>query len=96
MTGKRARAAVQRLREVPDLGRWREGVARGARARFTTGGGPRGWVASIDWLLRPDTLTKIEEGAYDDSGPGAHKIQAPRSGRYDNIEVVRVKQEIDR
>jgi hypothetical protein len=32
---------------------------------FCNGKGERGWEADIDFLLRPDTITKILEGKYD-------------------------------
>jgi len=33
---------------------------------FLTGGGPRGWKADFDFLLRQDKFVKILEGGYDD------------------------------
>lgn len=85
VTGKRLRAAQARLREVPDIDRWRKAVARLPTSPFLRGENDRGWVATLDWLLRPDTLTKLEEGAYDTRGaprgptlvtPGAGALQA--------------------
>lgn len=66
ISGGRATHARARLAEVPDLARWSAAVKRLALSPFATGGNDRGWKADIDFLLRPDTLTKIEEGKYDD------------------------------
>ena len=43
-----------------------EMVNRAARSRFLNGGGPRGWCAGIDWLLRPNIFPRVVEGQYDD------------------------------
>jgi len=43
-----------------------EALDRVAKSQFCTGQGDRGWRADVDWLLRPDTITKLMEGKYDD------------------------------
>jgi len=68
LSPKRVKVAKSRLHEVPDLDRWVAAVKRIAGSSFCRGEGKTAWVANFDWLLRPDTLLKIEEGRYDDRG----------------------------
>ena len=62
---RRRRTAAARLRERPIDG-WRLVVERINASRFCRGENDRGWVANFDWLIRPDTATKVLEGQYDD------------------------------
>lgn len=65
----RRRLAEDRLRETPDLPRWRAAIIRASRSAFCTGGIPdkegRVFVAGPDWILKPETLTLLEEGTFD-------------------------------
>lgn len=63
LTSKRARFALARISGCSDPLRWTSAVQRLARSHFANGS--KGWRASIDFLLHPDSLTKIEEGQYD-------------------------------
>jgi len=51
-----------------------EALQRVAKSPFCRGQSERGWRADIDWMLRPDTLTKITEGKYDDHADGSGHI----------------------
>lgn len=64
ITEKRRRAITARLHERP-LEEWRPIMARVEASEFCRGLGPRGWVADIDWFLRPDTAVHVLEGRYD-------------------------------
>lgn len=72
-SARRLAAARQRLRERPieGAGGWREVIARIAASDFCRGAGNRGWRATPDWLLRPETAPRVLEGQYDDGRPGA-------------------------
>lgn len=70
LSGGRARHAKTRLTEEPDLAVWRVAIRTVAKSAFCNGAGEKGWTASFDWLLRPDSLTKILEGAYDEKPNG--------------------------
>ena len=48
------------VKDVPDA------LKRIGQSSFCRGDNDRGWRANIDWFLRPDTVTKILEGSYDD------------------------------
>lgn len=82
----RARAADSLWRDS-----WREALTRATASSFCRGGGDRGWRATVDWFLRPDTVAKILEGTYDDrpGKPGATsgrggRVNAP-PGKYANV-----------
>lgn len=64
LTDKRRRGAVARLRErvIED---WRVVIGRINASPFCRGENERGWVATFDWLLQPDTAVKVLEGKYD-------------------------------
>lgn len=64
MTPKRTQAARARLSERP-LEEWREIYASIEASDFCRGSGRDGWVADIDFALRPDTAVKVLEGKYD-------------------------------
>lgn len=73
MTDKRRTNAKQRLQEKT-LADWRAVIERIASSDFCNGQNDRGWVADVEFLLRPDTATKVLEGKYDNRTPTArHK-----------------------
>lgn len=83
VTEKRRRAARARLKEHP-LNDAQAALARIRGSRFLRGGGPRGWKADIDWFLKPNSITKLIEGSYDDERPGAAAVAAT-PGKYDQV-----------
>ena len=66
MTDKRKTALRQRVATAG----WAEDLPaalKAAKSRgFLKGENDRGWVMDVDFLLRPDTVTKLMEGKYDD------------------------------
>jgi hypothetical protein len=64
LTPKRLAAVKSRLRDTP-LEQWGPLIDRVMTSPWLTGQNDRGWVANFDWLMRPDTATKVEEGIYD-------------------------------
>ncbi len=64
MTGKRLRSCQARLRD-DGLGAIQRAIARIPTSQFLLGQ-TGNWSASIDWLLKPDSVTQILEGKYDD------------------------------
>lgn len=71
MSAGREKKAKARLKEKP-LAVWAEVIARINASAFLRGETERGWKAGPDWLLKPDTATKVLEGQYDD-----HRGPAP-------------------
>lgn len=68
LTPKRLAAARARWNDNPNLKYWQDVIKRVAASDFCCGGGSTGWKADIDWLLRPDTSTRVLEGKYDNKG----------------------------
>ena len=64
----REKSCRARLRERP-LDTWIEIINRINASAFCRGENDRGWKASFDWLLRPDTAFRVSEGKYDDRKP---------------------------
>ncbi len=62
---ERKRKANSRLRDCPDLERWATGIRKAAASSFCRGENDRGWRATFDFFLKPSTLTKALEGAYE-------------------------------
>lgn len=69
-SGTRRRLAEARWRDNPSTEYWAEIVARIARSPFCSGDNERGWRASFDFLIRPETQHKVLEGKYDASHTG--------------------------
>lgn len=62
------------------LEEWREVVLKIAASDFCCGKNDRGWVASFDFLLKPDTALKVLEGKYDNRAN--HTYGKTEDGRY--------------
>jgi hypothetical protein len=77
LTPKRKTSAWARLRER-NLDAWHRVIARIEASRFCRGENDHAWVATFDWLLRPDTATKVLEGKYDNREP---MLRAPPDTR---------------
>jgi hypothetical protein len=45
---------------------WREALTRAGSCSFLSGKNDRGWIIDLAFFLKPDTVTKILEGKYDD------------------------------
>lgn len=87
MPSSREKKAKARVKERP-LELWRDVIRRISASGFCRGETDRGWKASPDWLLRPDTAAKVLEGQYDDrQGPAPPPRQAPRRDRNDGIMI---------
>jgi len=61
----RARKANARWREKPDAKYWESVITRLADSPFCSGKNDRGWLASFDFLIEPETQHKALEGKYD-------------------------------
>lgn len=70
---KRAARLLLRLKDSfgGDMERWRAYCARVARSAFLRG--DTGWHGmTLSWCIKPENLTKIMEGTYDDAGTRAN------------------------
>lgn len=87
---KRFNSAKARLQDEPDLDLWRTRIRKLAGLPWVRGetpgrNGNKPWRGNFDWLIRPDTRTKIIEGAYDDdhvNGSGRRTPIVDRSNPY--------------
>jgi len=61
-TTKRKTAALARLKDHPDRAEWETAFVNIQASEFCRGAD--GWIANIDFALRPDSLTKALEGNY--------------------------------
>jgi hypothetical protein len=61
----RDRQLQARKREEFWVSNFESAVKKVKMSDFCTGKNDRGWKASFDWLLRPDTIAKVMEGRYD-------------------------------
>lgn len=57
----------ERLKECRDMAQWQEAIERLAESNFANGKNDRGWKASFDFLLQPDSRIKALEGKYSNS-----------------------------
>lgn len=64
ITDKRKRLWASRWREMPDEAYWVSVIQKLADSPFCRGENERGWVATIDFLLKPDTRIKVMENRY--------------------------------
>jgi hypothetical protein len=73
MTGKRKRQAISRLSKPLWARSWQEALSKIPESDFLCGRvgsrDGRSWSATIDWFLRPDSVTKIIEGQYRNGRP---------------------------
>lgn len=68
MSASRSRLWKLRYLEKPELSYWEGIVHRLANSEFCSGQNDRGWKASIDFLLKPDTHIRAMEGKYSGAG----------------------------
>ena len=70
-TAKRQTSFSQRRKNAAWRDNWHLAASRAAASSFCRGENDRAWVADFEWFLKPDTVTKLLEGKYDDREPKA-------------------------
>lgn len=70
MTDKRVQAVRARWKDHDWREHYLEALNRLKGIRWVRGANDRGWIANIDWFLRPDTVNKLLEDGYDDNDDG--------------------------
>lgn len=76
---KRRLALKARLQDCGGIAGWRIAMDRVRSSPFLRGDNDRGWRASLDFLLKPESFAKLMEGAYDPAPGGRRQRAAPRS-----------------
>jgi hypothetical protein len=66
LTPKRQTAFRQRWKNPDWRESWQRAIQRAAASEFCRGVNDRAWLADFEWFLKPDTVTKLLEGKYDD------------------------------
>lgn len=64
VSDKRRRMLEVRLREPFFAANWREAMSKVKLSPFLQGQNNRGWRASFEWFIAPDSVSKIMEGKY--------------------------------
>jgi len=70
MSEARKQKVRARSKDPDWLANWQDAVARAGQSSLCRGENEWGWTASIDWFLKPDTVTKLLEGNYDNRRNG--------------------------
>lgn len=65
ISDKRRRSLEVRLRDPFFRQNWKAAIERVKHSQFCQGENQRGWRATFDWFIQPDTCLKIMEGKYD-------------------------------
>ena len=65
---KRKAAFKTRASEKYFSDNWKAALTRMQASSFCRGGGSTGWVANVEFFLKPDSVAKILEGKYDGNG----------------------------
>lgn len=66
LSQKRKSHLKLRLKECGGIDGWKVALEKVAGSSFLTGGGPKGWRASFDFLMQESSFIKLMEGTYDD------------------------------
>lgn len=66
-----------------------EVIKRIAASPFCNGRGTTGWVATFDWLLKPDSHIRVMEGKYDDRGGPMNKAQQVSDHNLNQLEKIK-------
>lgn len=81
VSDKRRRLLEARLLEPFFLQNWRAALARLKSSDFCKGRSERGWKATFDWFIQPDSVIKIMEGKYDNRD----RAHLPHNKRNDGV-----------
>ena len=73
LTKKRTTALAARWNDPWWRDNWRAALDRGSGSAFLRGANDRGWMIDFEFFLKPDTVSKILEGKYDNRGNQSRK-----------------------
>jgi len=70
VSSSRAKGIATRLKDKFFAENWEQVIAKISASDFCTGRvvGQNPWLASFDWLIKPDTAVRVMEGKYDNRG----------------------------
>lgn len=65
MSDKRRRGLASRITDPFFAANWQAALVKVSQSKFCNGESDRGWKASFDWFIQPDSVAKIMEGKYE-------------------------------
>ena len=84
--GRREAAIKARIREFGKVKVMRA-IEIAAKSQFLNGGGERAFIASLDWIMRPNNFPKVVEGNYNNNNTHANGDCKPNNNRRRGVEV---------
>jgi hypothetical protein len=87
MPRNRITAIKARLSDPQWGAHWQAGMDRVAKSSFCRGGGGQGWIADLDWFIRPGKLETILEGKFDER-PNGGMVRPDGEGRSKLQEII--------
>lgn len=69
VSDKRRRHIANRWNDPFFKAHWQQAIAMISKSPFCCGENDRGWRASFDWFIQPDTVAKVIEGKYSKAKP---------------------------
>lgn len=90
LTAKRRKQLTARWRDPHWREHWRQALERAGPSDFLSGQNNRNWRIDLEFFLRPDTVTKILEGKYDnrDGSQPASKAAEREQSNADSFSLV--------
>jgi hypothetical protein len=79
VSDKRRRLLEVRLRDSFFISNWQAAILKIPQSDFLKGNSERGWKASFDWFIQPDSVAKIMEGKYDTKTTQTRSKPNPRN-----------------
>lgn len=74
----------------------KEAILNAEKSDLLNGGGNKGWMASFDWIMRPNNFPKVLEGNYNNRKPQAQSVQKPVVETQEvNEELLQAAEEIE-
>lgn len=83
--GRIKKAKLRWVEQTPE--EWGATIQRMAVSDFCNGKNDRGWISGIDFLLKPETWPKVNEGLYDNKRGTTSTNQTRKYDRMDEIET---------
>jgi len=75
LSDKRLKKINTRLEDLFFAANWQQAMERLKSSKFCQGQNERGWRASLDWFLQPDSCAKILEGKYDNTNGAKREVE---------------------
>ena len=86
-TDRRKKQLNARWRKPEWRVNWRTALERAGPSAFLRGSNDRGWVIDLEFFLRPDSVTKILEGKYDNRPSANHTTHSEARREQANADV---------